>query len=34
VVPELAEVRPGQSTACHVVARDGVEALQRDEPVA
>ncbi|TCC65591.1 ABC transporter ATP-binding protein [Kribbella pittospori] len=34
-VPELVAVRPGQSTACHVVARDGAgDAEVRDEPVA
>ena len=33
-VPDLVEVRPGQSTACHVVARDGADALRPDEPVA
>jgi oligopeptide/dipeptide ABC transporter ATP-binding protein len=32
-VPQLVEVRSGQSTACHVVARDGAERIQRDEPV-
>src|SRR6266540_3357266 len=32
-VPELVEIRPGQSAACHVVARDGVDALRSDEPV-
>ena len=31
-VPELVDIRPGQSAACHVVARDGVEALRPDEP--
>jgi peptide/nickel transport system ATP-binding protein len=33
-VPNLVEIRPGQSAACHVVARDGADALQPDEPVA
>jgi len=31
-VPELVEIRPGQSAACHVVARDGAEAVRPDEP--
>ncbi|WP_433167489.1 ABC transporter ATP-binding protein [Kribbella sp. CA-247076] len=31
-VPQLVEIRPGQSAACHVVARDGAEAVRPDEP--
>jgi len=33
-VPNLVEIRPGQSAACHVVARDGAEEVRPDEPVA
>jgi oligopeptide/dipeptide ABC transporter ATP-binding protein len=32
-VPPLAEVRPGQSTACHVVARDGADSGGPNEAV-
>jgi oligopeptide/dipeptide ABC transporter ATP-binding protein len=33
-VPELVEIRSGQSAACHVVARDGVPEKRPDEPGA
>jgi peptide/nickel transport system ATP-binding protein len=33
-VPELVEIRSGQSAACHVVARDGAREVRSDEPVA
>jgi peptide/nickel transport system ATP-binding protein len=31
-VPQLVEIRSGQSAACHVVARDGADALRADGP--
>jgi oligopeptide/dipeptide ABC transporter ATP-binding protein len=34
VVPQLVEIRSGQSAACHVVARDGAGEVRPDEPVA